>query len=70
MSQLEVTEGQRRYNEIAIEYASKIHRARSTSTGRPVVDGVFPSFDKAGLGVYGEYERMGNQPVTDLITIR
>ena len=67
MSQLEVTEGQRRYNEIAIEYASKIHRARSTSafTGQPVVDDVFPSFNRAGLGVYGEYERMGNQPVTD-----
>ena len=43
MSQLEVTEEQRRYNEIAIEYAAKIHRARSTSkaTGQPVVDDLF-----------------------------
>tara|TARA_B100000809_G_scaffold67189_1_gene64097 strand:+ start:3777 stop:4871 length:1095 start_codon:yes stop_codon:yes gene_type:complete len=67
MSQLEVTEEQRRYNEIAIEYAAKIHRARSTSkaTGQPVVDDLFPSFNRAGLGVYGEYEHMGNQPVTD-----
>ena len=43
MSQLEVTEEQRRYNEIAIEYAAKIHWARSTSkeTGQPVVDDLF-----------------------------
>jgi taurine dioxygenase len=67
MSQLEITKEQRRYNEIAIEYAAKIHRARSTSkvTDQPVVDDLFPSFNRAGFGVYGEYERMGNQPVTD-----
>ena len=40
MSQLEVTEEQRRYNEIAIEYAAKIQRVRSTSkaTSQLVVD--------------------------------
>ena len=67
MSQLEVTEEQPRCNEIAIEYAAKIHRARSPSktTGQPVVDDLFPSFNRAGFGVYGEYEHMGNQPLTD-----
>ena len=66
MPQVETTGEQGRYNETAIKYAAKIHQARSASkvSGQPVVDDLFPSFNRAGLGVYREYERMGHQPVT------
>lgn len=67
MSQIEITEEQDRYNQVAIKYAEKIHRARSSSkpSQRPLVDDLFPDFNRTGLGVYREYERMGNQPVTE-----
>ena len=66
MPQVEITEEQGRYNETAIKYAAKIHQARSASkvSGQPVVDDLFPSFNRAGLGVYREHERMGHQLVT------
>jgi hypothetical protein len=69
MSHLETTGDQGRYNEVAIKYAGKIHRSRSASklTSQPAVDDLFPSFNRAGLGIYREYERMGNQPVTDAL---
>jgi taurine dioxygenase len=66
LPQVEITEEQGRYNETAIKYAAKIHQARSASkvSGQPVVDDLFPSFNRAGLGVYREHERMGHQLVT------
>jgi taurine dioxygenase len=69
MSHLETTGDQGRYNEVAIKYAGKIHRSRSASklTSQPAVDDLFPSFNRAGLGIYREYEQMGNQPVTDAL---
>jgi taurine dioxygenase len=72
MSELEVTEEQRRYNEIAIKYAAKIHGARSAlkASAQPVVDELFPSFNRTGLGVYREYERMGNRPVTEGLQVQ
>ena len=73
MSHLETTGDQGRYNEVAIKYENsgknssiKINfnfkvQLASTCSG----DDLFPSFNRAGLGVYREYEQMGNQPVTD-----
>jgi taurine dioxygenase len=72
MSQVEISEDQDRYNQIAIKYADKIHQSRSASksTSQLDVDDLFPSFNRSGLGVFREYERMGNQPVTDGLQAR
>jgi taurine dioxygenase len=72
MSQVEITEEQDRYNQVAIKYADKIQQARSASkpTSQPAVDDLFPSFNRVGLGAFREYERMGNQPVTDGLQAR
>ncbi len=57
------------YNDIAIQMAEKMHAARSAiyeeqvAENRPIAHR-FPAFNRAGLGVALEYEKMGNQPVS------
>jgi taurine dioxygenase len=55
------------YNAAAIKTAEKLHAARQTekkSAAELPLEAVFPSFNRAGLGVALEYERMGNRPVS------
>ena len=60
------------YNRVAIRVAERLvsaraaRRADAAAAERPIA-GRFPSFNRAGLGVALEYERMGNQPVSDLL---
>ena len=57
------------YNQAAIQVAGRLGAARAERQkgardgGRSIADR-FPPFNRAGLGVALEYERMGNQPVT------
>jgi taurine dioxygenase len=58
------------YNQAAVEVAQRLVSARaerrdSTPVSDRTVADRFPAFNRAGLGVALEYERMGNQPVSD-----
>ncbi len=58
------------YNSNAEEFAGQIHSARASQakrTGERPAEEVFPPFNRAGLGVYLEYERMGNRPVSETL---
>jgi taurine dioxygenase len=69
--------GKDRYNDIAIRTAAQIvasrtdaaHSAQSESEDKPVADR-FPAFNRTGLGVAVEYERMGNRPVSEALQAR
>ena len=67
MSKPEDTMKSNVYNEIAIEYAEKINasgaREKRERTADP--EDLFPDFNRTGFGVYREYERMGNQLVSE-----
>ena len=67
MSQVESTKDQEHYNQVAIKFSKQIEQVRATAeTPASVdVDNLFPDFNRTGLGVFREYERMGNQPVSD-----
>lgn len=57
-------------SDIAIEIAEKLHAARTTARPDPEsaetpVEKVFPAFNRTGLGIALEYERMGSRPVSD-----
>ena len=57
------------YNEAAITVAERLTAARSAQRKKlrqdRALEDRFPPFNRAGLGVALEYERMGNQPVSD-----
>lgn len=60
------------YNQAAIRVAERIVAARmaqrqKASSGERPVEDRFPPVNRAGLGVALEYERMGNQPVSDAL---
>ena len=60
------------YNRIAIETAQKIHAIRQSEGKRkpsfePAREDHFPAFDRTGLGIILEYERMGNRPVSETL---
>lgn len=60
------------YNDTAIDLAEKIHATNSANQKKRAararsIEQVFPSFNRAGLGVALEYERMGKQPVSDAL---
>jgi taurine dioxygenase len=62
------------YNRAAIQVAERLTAARASkdkgvAAERPIPDR-FPPFNRAGLGVALEYERMGNQPVSDALLAR
>ncbi len=67
------------YNQAAIQVAERLTTARAArqaaaqsdavDSGRPLQDR-FPPFNRAGLGVALEYERMGNQPISDELLAR
>lgn len=77
MTQLDqpVADVDRPYNRVAIDTAAAIHehrlvaideRRRSIDKDGPLpLDKLFPPFNRVPLGVALEYERMGNQPVSD-----
>ena len=59
------------YNEAAITVAERLTAARSAQRKNLPQDRAledrFPPFNRAGLGVALEYERMGNRPVSDAL---
>jgi taurine dioxygenase len=67
MSQVESTKDQDQYNQVAIKFSKQIEQLRSAAQppASVNVDDLFPDFNRTGLGVFREYERMGNQPVSD-----
>jgi taurine dioxygenase len=74
MSQMEDTR-QQHYNEIAVRTAETLQDARQAF--RKKLEGVevpreklFPPFERAGLGVALEYERMGIRPVSEALQAR
>jgi taurine dioxygenase len=74
MSQMEDTR-QQHYNEIAVRTAETLQDARQAF--RKKLEGVeiprenlFPPFERAGLGIALEYERMGNRPVSEALQAR
>ena len=66
----------REYNRTAIEVAAIINEHRmatfsaEASAGEPGLDQLFPDLNRVPLGVALEYERMGNQPVSDELATR
>ena len=63
------------YNNVAQKYAEQLMHFRTAQkeqmadVERPV-ESLFPDYNKVGLGVYKEYARMENQPVTDELLSR
>ena len=60
------------YNQAAITVSERLVAARSAQRQKARLDerelkDRFPPFNRAGLGVALEYERMGNQPVSDVL---
>ena len=64
-----MSEAQEKYNQVAVKYAEKVHQEKlenqHDSLEQASVEKLFPAHNRSGLGVYLEYERMGNTPVTD-----
>ncbi len=63
---------QHEYNRAAIHCAHRITQFRRLaaewrSAAEPAPEKLFPAFDRTGLGVALEYERMGNQPLPDAL---
>lgn len=63
------SERQTTYNQVAIETAQQLGQARQSireqRTETKPREQLFPAFNRTGLGLALEYERMGNQPVSD-----
>lgn len=64
-----------RYNSAAMEFAKRLHAARSEARRRANVEKrsperLFPRGNRPGLGVALEYERMGNRPVSSELAER
>lgn len=58
------------YNQAAIDFAAQVHDLRNVRTGAAdlsarSLEHMLPDHNRAALGVATEYERMGNQPVSD-----
>lgn len=75
MSQAERRQEHQQYNKVAVRTALALDEARQAT--RKKLAGVeiprerlFPAFDRAGLGVVLEYERMGNRPVSQALEER
>jgi len=66
MKRLELQVSETDYNNIAVKYAEKLHQARvqNAPAGDRTLEQLFPPYNRSGLGVALEYERMGNQPVS------
>ena len=66
---------QARYNELVIETAQQLHKARiakhkqTLSRERDIQD-IFPDYNRVGLGVALEYEAMGNRQVSKALENR
>jgi taurine dioxygenase len=75
MAEADRTLEQRAYNDAAMRTAQALDQARQKTKKKLAGiqiprERLFPSFDRAGLGVVLEYERMGNQPVSDALQAR
>lgn len=70
MATTDILNQQEEYNSVARKYAQRLVEFRAAekqaagARERPASE-VFPAFDKTGLGVSLEFERMGNQSVSD-----
>ena len=65
----------RHYNEVAVRTANALQDAREPFrkkiAGKQIPrERLYPSFDRSGLGVALEYERMGNRPVSEDLQAR
>jgi taurine dioxygenase len=74
MTQTEDTQ-QQRYNEVAVQTAEALQLARQAlhkqvGGGEIPREKLFPAFERTGLGVALEYERMGNRPVSKALQTR
>ena len=63
------------YNEAAVRTAAELHEARlalrKPLAGKDIPrEKVFPAYNRVGLGVALEYERMGNRPVSEELQAR
>lgn len=59
------------YNQTAVDIAARLTAARSAqfeNRGERPVEELFPDFNRVGLGVALEYQRMGAQPVSDALS--
>ena len=75
MTQTESTLAKQQYNEVAVRTAEALQQARQAF--RAKLAGVeiprerlFPSFNRVGLGVALEYEKMGERPVSEELQAR
>ncbi|MFP8874514.1 MAG: TauD/TfdA family dioxygenase, partial [Myxococcota bacterium] len=75
MTQAESTQEKAQYNEVAVRTSEALEQARRAirkkfaGVERPR-EKLFPPFNRAGLGVAREYERMGNRPVSGELQAR
>lgn len=75
MVETETTQKQQDYNDVAIRTAETLQQLRQAMRNelagieRPRQQ-VFPAYDRPGLGVALEYERMGNRPITERLQAR
>ena len=70
MTSADMSSQQEEYNLVAKKYAERLVEFRvaaqqAAGGGEKPAEALFPAFDRTGLGVAREYERMGNQPVSD-----
>lgn len=75
MTQTENTQHAQGFNEIAVRTATALQQARSQSVAKvaaadPPREKLFGPHNRVGLGVALEYERMGEQPVSDELQAR
>ena len=75
MTQTESMQAKQQYNEVAVRIAEALQHARQAI--RKQIAGVeiprerlFPPFNRAGLGIALEYERMGHRPVSEELQAR
>ena len=69
MSEPMTAEAHAHYNDVAVKYAAQLHEARtemraSAEARERTREQLFADFNRPGLGVALEYERMGDTPVT------
>jgi taurine dioxygenase len=75
MSETGTTEEKQQYNEIAVRTAEALQEARQPIrkklSGKDIPrEKVFPPFNRPGLGIALEYERMGDRPVSEALQQR
>ena len=75
MTNPDTSNQQEQYNLVAKKFAERLVEfraaAKQASSGvEKPAEALFPAFDRTGLGVAREFERMGNKPVSDELQSR